>query len=118
VFVVGAKLVEPRREQILRFCAEDPVERVFLEDMARRGSGRFVGIARRGELRGLCHVGVNAVPSGEGCGAFGREVARSSPRMLIGETGAVSELWETPPCAPPSRRTSISSSRLVPPHTS
>jgi uncharacterized protein len=91
---VGVKLVEPRREQILRFCAEDPVERVFLEDMARRGGGRFVGVERRGDLRGLCHVGVNAVPSGEGCGAFAREVARSAPRMLIGETGAVSELWE------------------------
>ena len=40
------------------------------------------------------HVGVNAVPSGHGCGAFAREVARASPRMLIGESAAVSELWE------------------------
>jgi hypothetical protein len=28
--------VEPRLPQILDFCAEDPVERVFLEDVARR----------------------------------------------------------------------------------
>ena len=89
-----AKLVQPKRDQILRFCAHDPVERVFLEDVARRGLGRFVGLAGGRELRALCHVGVNAVPSGEGCGAFARDVARSAPRMLIGETRAVSELWE------------------------
>lgn len=88
------KLVQPRREQILRFCAKDPIERVFLEDVARRGLGRFVGLLDGGELSALCHVGVNAVPSGEGCGVFARDVARSSPRMVIGETHAVSELWE------------------------
>jgi len=88
------KLSEPEREQILRFCAEDPVERVFLEDMARRNAGRFVGLASGRELHALCHVGVNAVPSGVGCGAFAREVVRAAPRMLIGEANAVSELWE------------------------
>src|SRR3970040_1917612 len=87
------KLIEPKRDQILRFCAEDPVERVFLEDVARRGLGRFVGLADGRELLALCHVGVNAVPSGRGCGAFAREVARGSPRMLIGETGGVTEPW-------------------------
>jgi GNAT superfamily N-acetyltransferase len=91
---VSGKLGEPDRWQILRFCAEDPVERVFLEDMARRNAGRFVGMWSGGRLRALCHVGVNAVPSGAGCGAFAREVVRATPRMLIGETGAVSELWE------------------------
>ncbi len=87
------KVIEPSREQILRFCADDPIERVFLEDMARRGIGRFAAVATRGTLDGVCHVGVNAVPSGAGCGAFAREVARASPRMLIGESNAVSELW-------------------------
>jgi uncharacterized protein len=91
---VGGKLSEPRREQILRFCAKDPVERVFLEDMARRSIGRFAGISAGGELEALCHVGVNAVPSGSGCGRFAREVARASPLMLIGEANAVTELWE------------------------
>jgi RimJ/RimL family protein N-acetyltransferase len=86
--------MEPNREQILRYCAEDPVERVFLEDMARRGLGRFAGVVTHGELAALCHVGVNAVPSGSGCGVFAREVARVSPRMLIGEAQAVTELWE------------------------
>ena len=86
-------MTEPEREQILRFCAEDPIERVFLEDMARRSIGRFLGLSSGGQLRALCHVGVNAVPSGAGCGAFAREVARATPRMLIGETTAVSELW-------------------------
>ena len=58
--------VEPTLEQVLEFCARDPVERVFLEDVARRGLGRFVG--RRGRtaaLEALCHVGANLVPSGE-----------------------------------------------------
>jgi len=91
---VSGKLIEPKRDKILRFCAADPVERVFLEDVARRGVGRFVGLIEDGELRALCHVGVNVVPSGHGCGAFAREVARSSPRMLIGEARAVTDLWE------------------------
>ncbi|MCS7007844.1 MAG: GNAT family N-acetyltransferase [Gaiellaceae bacterium] len=88
------KVVEPRRDAILRFCARNPVERVFLEDVARRGLGRFVAVPGDDELRALCHLGVNVVPAGRGCDAFAREVARVAPRMLIGETGAVSELWE------------------------
>ena len=87
------RVVEPKAVQILRFCAQDPVERVFLEDVARRGLGRFLGVLEDGELEALCHVGVNVVPSGRGCDAFARDVARAAPRMLIGETGAVSELW-------------------------
>lgn len=88
------KVVEPKRDAILRFCAQDPVERVFLEDVARRGLGRFVGLVAGDELAAVCHLGVNVVPSGAGCDAFSREVARSGPRMLIGEAGAVSALWE------------------------
>lgn len=91
---LNGKVLEPKRDQILRFCAKDPIERVFLEDVARRGGGRFVGLSVKRELHALCHLGVNAVPSGQGCGAFAREVVRSAPRMLIGEAGAVSELWE------------------------
>jgi uncharacterized protein len=87
------QLVHPTLEQVLRFCAVDPIERVFLEDVARRGLGRFVGLAEGDELVALCHVGVNAVPSGRGCGDFAREVSRASPRMLIGESVAVGELW-------------------------
>jgi ribosomal protein S18 acetylase RimI-like enzyme len=88
-----AHLVEPSREQILRFCAGDPVERVFLEDVARRGLGRFAGLDEGGELVALCHLGANVVPSGRGCGAFAHAAARSSARMVIGEAGAVDELW-------------------------
>ena len=91
---MAVKLVEPRREQILRFCAEDPVERVFLEDVARRGLGRFVALAESGELQALCHLGVNVVPSGNGCGVFARDASRAAPRMVIGEARAVSELWD------------------------
>ena len=39
------EVVEPTRRQVLEFCADDPVERVFLEDAARRGFGRFAGVA-------------------------------------------------------------------------
>jgi ribosomal protein S18 acetylase RimI-like enzyme len=86
-------LVEPTLGQILSFCAEDPVERVFLEDVARRGLGRFSALASNGKLTALCHVGANVVPSGAGCGAFGRAAASSRARMMIGEENAVSELW-------------------------
>lgn len=91
---LNAKIVEPKRDQVLRFCAQDPIERVFLEDVARRGGGRFVALSVKRELLALCHLGVNAVPSGRGCGAFAPEVVRAAPRMLIGEAGAVSELWD------------------------
>lgn len=87
-------LVVPSLEQILAFCAEDPVERVFLEDVARRGLGRFTAVAEGGRLTALCHVGANVVPSGEGCGAFADVVARGRARMLIGEQTAVGDLWE------------------------
>ncbi len=70
------------------------MERVFLEDVARRGLGRFVARVEGRELRALCHMGVNVVPSGEGCGAFASHVVRAAPRMLIGEAHAVSELWD------------------------
>ena len=61
-----AHTVEPPLEQILRYCAEDPVERVFLEDVARRGLGRFAGLEQDGRLVALCHTGANVVPSGRG----------------------------------------------------
>ena len=88
-------LVSPSHEQILEFCAEEPVERVFLEDVARRGLGRFSAVAGDdGRLTALCHVGANIVPSGEGCGAFGGVAAHGGARMLIGEERAVGELWD------------------------
>ena len=89
-----ATLLSATLDLILDFCAEDPIERVFLEDVARRGLGRFVALAEGEKLVALCHVGVNAVPSGRNCGAFARDVSRAGPRMLIGESRAVDELWE------------------------
>lgn len=86
-------VVDPTTDQILRFCARDPVERVFLEDAARRGQGRFAAVEEDGELAALCHLGTNIVPSGRGCGMFAGLAARSGGRMLIGEQGAVTELW-------------------------
>jgi uncharacterized protein len=90
-----AHLVEPPLEQILDYCAEDPVERVFLEDVARRHLGRFAAIEEEGRLVALCHTGANVVPSGRGCGAFARVAVRARARMLIGEQGAVTDLWDS-----------------------
>ena len=89
-----AHLIEPTRDQILRYCADDPVERVFLEDVARRGLGRFTGVEEDGELVGLCHTGANIVPSGRGCALFTDVAVRARARMVIGEQVAVSELWD------------------------
>jgi ribosomal protein S18 acetylase RimI-like enzyme len=90
-----AETALPTLAQVLSFCAEEPVERVFLEDIARRGLGRFSAIAGAGgRLEALCHVGANIVPSGRGCGGFAESAASSGARMVIGEEGAVGELWE------------------------
>ena len=80
---MSARLIQPRLGQILRFCDEDPVERVFLEDVARRGLGRFVALPEGGELRALCHLGVNVVPSGRGCGVFAREVGTTPAQYVL-----------------------------------
>ena len=88
-------LIEPSTEQVLRFCAAAPIERVFLEDVARRAQGRFAALAGGdGELTALCHLGSNLVPSGTGCGAFADLAGKSGARMLIGEADAVTDLWE------------------------
>ena len=91
---LSRRTVEPSLDQILAFCAEDPVERVFLEDVARRGLGRFSAVQKGGSLTALCHVGANVVPSGVGCAAFADAAARGRARMMIGEEAAVGELWE------------------------
>ena len=86
---------EPSQEQVLAFCAREPIERVFLEDVARRGLGRFYGAGKAdGALTALCHAGANLVPSGPGTGEFARTVAGARSRMIIGEAGAVTELWD------------------------
>jgi len=88
-------LIEPSHQQVLDFCARDPVERVFLEDVARRGLGRFYAVEHGdGSLASLCHVGANLVPSGEDCAAFADAAAGSGSRMIIGDSRAVCELWE------------------------
>jgi ribosomal protein S18 acetylase RimI-like enzyme len=86
--------VTPTLDQVLTFCAEEPVERVFLEDIARRGLGRFSALERDRKLVSLCHVGANVVPSGESCAFFADATARGHARMIIGEEHAVEELWE------------------------
>ena len=84
---------EPGLEQILAFCAQDPVERVFLEDVARRRLGRFTALADNGSLTALCHVGANVVPSGADCGRFAAIAAGGRARMIIGDELAVTDLW-------------------------
>jgi RimJ/RimL family protein N-acetyltransferase len=85
--------IEPTLDQILEFCAGDPVERVFLEDVARRGLGRFSAFSENGRLTALCHVGANVVPSGRDCGRFAAVTARGRARMIIGDEGSVTDLW-------------------------
>jgi len=92
-FVSDVRVVSPGLEEILAFCAREPIECVFLEDIARRGLGRFSGVARNGQLEALCHVGANVVPSGTGCGAFADATVHGQARMIIGEERAVDELW-------------------------
>src|SRR5579885_669832 len=93
--MAGTAVIEPTREQVLEFCARDPVERVFLEDAARRGFGRLAAVAGAdGALTSLCHTGANLVPSGDGCRAFGDIAVRAQARMIIGEARAVTEVWD------------------------
>jgi ribosomal protein S18 acetylase RimI-like enzyme len=86
-------LTVPALDEILDFCAEDPVERVLLEDVARRGLGRFTAVRNSDRLTALCHVGVNLVPAGEGCSAFAEHALDGDVRMMVGPELAVDELW-------------------------
>jgi uncharacterized protein len=91
---VSDTVSDPPLAKVLEFCAGDPVERVFLEDVARRGLGRFMAVETGDRLTALCHVGANVVPSGVDCAAFGHAAARGKPLMIIGDEGAVGELWD------------------------
>ena len=89
-----ARIVEdPPLSAVLEFCAEDPVERVFLEDIARRGVGRFVAVGEGGRIEALCHVGANVVPSGSGVKRLSTYAVSGRPRMMVGDEAPVSELW-------------------------
>jgi uncharacterized protein len=104
-----AKLRPPPLKQVLAFCAENPVERVFLEDIARRGLGRFLAVPGDGGLQALCHFGMNIGPAGLGCGIFARQALDSDARMIVGAESAVDELWrEAGEHFPPPRRDSPS----------
>jgi RimJ/RimL family protein N-acetyltransferase len=87
-------LIVPQLTEILAFCGEAPVERVLLEDIARRGLGRFAAVRDGRRLRALCHVGANLVPAGDGCDVFADHVLRGNARMIIGEERAVGVLWD------------------------
>src|SRR6266540_7358645 len=83
----------PDRRALLDFCAEDPIERVFIEDLVRRGGGRLSAYGDGGRIEAVAHVGINVVPSGHGCGVFA-ELVDSSSRMIIGDETAVGDLWK------------------------
>jgi uncharacterized protein len=87
-------LTVPDLDEILAFCAEAPVERVLLEDIARRGLGRFAALRGDDRLTALCHVGANLVPAGERCGAFAEHALNGSARMMVGDERAVGDLWD------------------------
>jgi uncharacterized protein len=79
---------------VLEFCSAEPVERVFLDEAARRGFGRMLAMVENGRVSALCHFGANVVPSGPGSGAFAKETVGSRARMIIGDERAVTDLWE------------------------
>lgn len=90
-----ARLVnQPDPARILEFCRREPVERVFLEDVARRGLGRFVALEGKGEFLAVCHIGANIVPSGTDAAAFSKAATSRGARMIVGEERAVTEFWE------------------------
>src|SRR5438874_11846151 len=63
--------IEPSHQQVLDFCARDPVERVFLEDVARRGLGRFYAVVGDdGSPPPPCPSGRTLVPPGTSSGRF------------------------------------------------
>jgi uncharacterized protein len=97
-------LIEPTVEQILAFCAEDPIERVFLEDVARRGFTRFRAVEGENGLTALCYFGANVVPSGRGCEAFAGDAAARGARMILGQERAVTDLWSAAQSVMPSPR--------------
>jgi hypothetical protein len=86
-------LIDPTLEQMIEFCAGDPIERVFLEDAARRGHSLFRAVAGEDGLDALCYFGANVVPAGRGCEAFAADSATRMTRMIIGDEEAVTELW-------------------------
>lgn len=85
---------DPPLSAILDFCAQDPIERVFLEDIARRKVGRFVAVSTRGRIEALCHVGANVVPAGTRVARLSELARNGSPRMIVGDEQPVTELWE------------------------
>ena len=89
-----AQLAEPSLDQVLEFCSAEPVERVFLHEAGRRGIGRMLARVDGARVTALCHLGANVVPSGPGSEAFADVTASSRARMIIGEEGAVTELWD------------------------
>jgi len=91
--IVDVVAVDPTLDEILVFCAEDPIERVFLEDIARRGLGRFSAFATRAGCRRSVTVGRERRSVRRHCGAFAGAVVRGQPRMIIGQEQAVDELW-------------------------
>jgi uncharacterized protein len=87
-------LCVPDFDEILAFCADEPVERVLLEDVARRGLGRFAAVREGDRVTALCHVGANLVPAGAACGAFAEHALNGDALMMVGPERAVTELWD------------------------
>lgn len=86
-------LIDPTLDQMLDYCSRDPIERVFLEDAARRGHAKFRAVPGLDGLEALCYFGANVVPSGLGCEEFADDTASRGTRMIIGNEDAVTQLW-------------------------
>jgi uncharacterized protein len=88
-------LIDPTLDQMLDYCSRDPIERVFLEDAARRGHAKFRAVSGEDGVEALCYFGANVVPSGRGCDEFAGDTASRGTRMIIGNEDAVTELWSS-----------------------
>ena len=97
-------LIDPTLDEVLAFCAQDPIERVIIEDLARRGYARIRGVADAQGLTGLCHFGANVVPSGSGCAELAVDDALRGALMILGDEAAVDELWDAARASMPEPR--------------
>ena len=78
----------------MAFCDEDPIERVFLADVARRGLGRFAALRDGDRLQRSAISAPTSSPPGRARRHSPRRPRAPGRGCSIGEEGAVSELWE------------------------
>ena len=90
----GGNSSSRRFEQVLEFCARDPIERVFLEDVARRGFDRFLGVEDGAARSSRSAIWARtSFPPATAAGRSPRPPRAARSKMIIGDERAVGELW-------------------------